>query len=516
MRKRALRTATAVAGLCFLPGCEIFDKIVDELPTTPPVAVQLKNHSVTPALIKPMPGFENVQTYAIIGSDDKLPGSPDFTFGGSADGAGWLRTRDGKGFIYITNHEDNFAVSRITFDQTLKPVKGEYVLNSDGGQWRLCSATLATPAEHGFGPTFLTCGESGPESRTHALDPYAPVNAQTVSREKPALGRWSAENAVPLPKDAVPGKTAIIIGDDDSGPNGDGEGNGGQVALYLSNQGDLDNGKLYLLKRTNDDQREMNLKTGRDYDIEFVEVENQEMLTGAEINAKVDELRAIKFGRVEDLDYRKGGGANSREIYFNVTGQNNSGPNAGEYPDYPRSKYGRVYRLVLNPENPLRGKLRLVLDGDDRNGKARLFQNPDNIVVTQNYAYIQEDPNRYADETHDAYIYQYHLGTGALKVVFELDHRRNADDAAKYNADRPGGGGDPEPTNPPFLASALGSWEYGAMVDISELVGVPGTFSINIQPHTWRGEKYRNPDGGSLRPNEDQASQMVIVRGLAR
>jgi hypothetical protein len=485
---------TVLAGSLSLSSCEYFKDYLPQHPTQPlPGAVQLKNHSVTPALIKAMPGFENLQTYSIISSDDKLPQSPGFVFGGSADGAGWLRSQDGKGFIYINNHEDNFAVSRITFDQTLIPVKGEYILNSDGGQWRLCSATLATPQEHGFGPLFLTCGESGPESRTHALNPFAPVGSKEISREKPALGRWSAENAVPLPKDAYAGKTVIIIGDDDSGSGG------GQLAMYMGNQGDLDNGSVYLLKRINDNQREMDMNTCCSYDIQFVKVENAKELTGAEINAKVDELKAIKFGRVEDIDYRKGSGANGREIYINVTGQNNTGANAS----YSRTKYGRVYRLVLDPKDPLKGKLSVILDGDDKNpnNPARLFQNPDNITVTNNFAYIKEDPNGYGDETHDAYVYQYNLNTSALKVVFELDHRRDAEDAAKYNV-----GG----------ISKYGSWEYGAMVDISELVGIPGTFSINIQPHTWVGEAYKNPDGGSLRPNEKQASQMVIVKGLPK
>jgi hypothetical protein len=493
---------SALAGTLSLTSCEYFKDYLPQNPDQPlPGAVTLKNHSVTPALIKTMPGFEGVQTYSIISSDDKLPQSPGFMFGGSADGAGWLRTQDGKGFIYVTNHEDNFAVSRVTFDQTLKPVKGEYILNSDGGQWRLCSATLATPQEHGFGPLFITCGESGPESRTHALNPFAPVSSKEVSREKPALGRWSAENAVPLPKDAYHNKTVLIIGDDDSGTGG------GQIALYIGNQGDLDNGSVYMLKRLDDNQREMDMNTSGSYDIEFVKVENAKELTGAEMNAKVDELKAIKFGRVEDIDYRKGSGANGREIYFNVTGQNNTGANAS----YSRTKYGRVYRLVLDAKDPLKGKLSLVLDGDDKNmtNKARLFQNPDNITVTNNYAYIKEDPNGYGDETHDSYIYQYNLNTGALKVVFELDHRRDAEDAVKYNGSAPGGAGDPD-------RSGYGSWEYGAMVDISDLTGIPGTFSINIQPHTWRGDEYKNPDGGSLRPNEDQASQMIIVKGLPR
>jgi len=34
--------------------------------------VVLKDHSVTPALVKKMPGFENIQIYSLFSSDDKL------------------------------------------------------------------------------------------------------------------------------------------------------------------------------------------------------------------------------------------------------------------------------------------------------------------------------------------------------------------------------------------------------------------------------------------------------------
>jgi hypothetical protein len=64
--------------------------------------------------------------------------------------------------------------------------------------------------------------------------------------------------------------------------------------------------------------------------------------------------------------------------------------------------------------------------------------------------------------------------------------------------------------------SGYGSWEYGAMVDISDLIGIPNTFVVCIQPHTWVGDKYKNPDGGTIRINENQASQLVIIRGLPR
>lgn len=453
--------------------------------------VVLANHSVTPALIKKMPGFENIEVFSLLSSDDKLPQSPNFVFGGSADGAGLLK--DGENYLMLVNHEDNFAVSRITLDKTFKPIKGEYLLNSTGGLWRLCSATLATREEHGFGPIYLTCGESGQESRTHALNPFDDVSRASQSRELPAFGRWSAENAVPLPAASYPNKTVVIIGDDDFGSR-----DGGQLAMYLANTtGDLQNGSVYFLRRVDRNTKEMDMVVGQKYPVEFVKIENISTLTGAQVAQKTIEGNAIAFGRTEDVDYRKGSAAAGREIYFNTTGEPHSGTNA----DKSRTRKGRTYRLMLDANDPLKGTLEVILDGDDANGKAKTFQNPDNLMVTNNYVYIQEDPNTYGDETHDAYVYQYNIATGELKVVFELDHRRDAADAAKYNV-----GG----------RSRLGSWEYGAMIDISNTIGIENTYLLYPQPHTWRDDKYKNADGGTLRPNENQASQILVIKGLPK
>jgi hypothetical protein len=59
-------------------------------------------------------------------------------------------------------------------------------------------------------------------------------------------------------------------------------------------------------------------------------------------------------------------------------------------------------------------------------------------------------------------------------------------------------------------------WEYGAMIDVSSHLNQENTFIISLQPHSWRAPKYRGVDGGTLRPNEDQASMMVVVKGLPR
>lgn len=410
---------------------------------------RLSNTSVTPAFLKRLP--QGVTAYSLISSDDTLPESPDYVFGGSADGAGFLDNGDGT-FTVVVNHEDNFAVSRLTLDRSLKPVKGEYLINSSFGLFRLCSATLATPEEHGFGPLYLTAGESGPESQIHAIDPYGAPNS---NRFATGLGQWSTENAVPLPRQAYRGKTVIVLGDDDSGPFG------GQLVLYVSDRvGDLDNGKLYALAYPEGITRERQIELGHRYPVQFKQIENQRELRAGGLNEAAAALNAIAFGRVEDIDYRKQAfdvlGRAGREVYFIVTGQNNTDVNA----DYGRSKYGRVYRLRLHPFDPTRGTLEVLLDGDDRGGPAGKFQNPDNIVVTEDYAYIKEDPNGYGDETHDSYIWQYDLDRGGLSIFAELDHRRDQPDAAKYNGSTP---------------SRFGSWEYGAMIDISRETGArPG------------------------------------------
>jgi hypothetical protein len=477
-----IRTACVLtASMAFLAACDKDDKPSGDGNGD----IQLQNYSKTPALVKTLPGFESLSVYSLFSSEDSFPSSAAYVFGGSADGSGTIKDPSGNGYIMMVNNEDNYSLSRITLDRHFKPMKGEYVLNSDAGQWRLCSGTMATQEVNGFGPAYLCVGESNVEAQTHKINPLA--SGPQTNTATAGLGHWSGENAVPLHKDAFPGKTVVVLGEDAD------DASGGQVVLYVSNTtGDLDNGNQYMLKRKDGNQKETDIKTGTVYDVEFVKIDNHKSLTGAQIQALVDPLQAIKFGRVEDVDFRKGSAANSREIYFNVTGQAPMGVNA----DRSRTVYGRTYRLTLNADDPTKGKLECILDGDDDNGPAKEFQNPDNICVTNNFVYIEEDSNTYGDETHDGYIYQYNIATKELKKVMELDHRR----------------GDPK-----FKADATkGNWEYGALVDISDVIGVPNTFTLCVQPHTWKEDRFKGVDGGSKRLSENQGSQVLVIKGLPK
>ena len=441
--------------------------------SSPAETVEFKNRSITPSFVRMGSEFSGVGVYTLISSEDAIPNSGNMVYGGAPDGQGFIANPDGSGYIMVTNHENTWAVSRLYLDKKLNVTKGEYIVNTNGGGFRLCSATMATPLEHGFGPVFLTTGESNVNAMTHAIDPIAVANPTNSSRTKPALGKYSGENAVPLNKNAYPGKTVIICGEDSSN---------GQVYLYVSNTvGDLDNGKLYSLRRTDLNQIETAMTWNTNYPVEFVEVPDAKNLTGTEIENLNTTLKSIQFARVEDLDYRKGSAANSREIYFVSTGV--SGASDKTY-------MGRMYQLKLDATNPLIGSLKIVADGDvspsGANVKGLDIINPDNLCVTENYVYIQEDGDSYWPEaTHNSLIWQYNIATGTKKVFMDMTHGDADFLNTKYN-----------PAGPNQLKKGI--WEHGAMVDISDVVGVPGTFTINIHAHTWvENDRFLNPSGAT-------------------
>ncbi len=475
----ALVTATFV-------GCK---KKEDDIQTE---TVEFKNRSVTPSFVKMSPEFSNVGVFTLVSSEDPIPNSGNMVYGGAPDGQGFIANPDGSGYIMVTNHENTWAVSRLYLDKKLDIVKGEYIVNTDGGMFRLCSASMATPQEHGYGPVFLTTGESNVNAMTHAIDPIATANPSNTSRTKPALGKFSGENAVPLNKGAYPGKTVIILGED--------SGNG-QVYLYVSNTvGDLDNGKLYAMRRTDLNQIETAMTWNNSYNIEFVEVPNAKNLTGPEIDGLNSTLKSIQFARVEDLDYRKGSAANSREIYFVSTGVSGS---------TEKTYMGRMYQVKLDANDPLKGTLKIVADGDVSptgvNVKGKDIINPDNVCVTENFVYIQEDGDSFWPEaTHNSLIWQYNIATGAKKPFMDMTHGDASMLSSKYN---------------PAGANQLrnGIWEHGAMVDISDVIGVPGTFTINIHAHTWvDGDKYLNPSKATSVQSYKSGGQTLILRNVPR
>ncbi|AFM03587.1 hypothetical protein Fleli_1149 [Bernardetia litoralis DSM 6794] len=480
--------ALTLVGLNLTTACNDDENTPDVISTE----AELIAHSITPSFLKLSPEFSGVKVLPLLTSEDKLSESPNFVYGSMADGAGLLHNADGT-YTLINNIESDYSIARITLDKTFKPVKGEYILNAQAtASTAQCSGTLITPAEHGFGPLYLSGGEWGGTSKgVFATDPFKSATSASSARMLTAMGQWSTENAVPMGKDAYSDKTVVFIGDD----HADNAIPSGQLGMYVGDRGDLEGGKLYAMKVTSAGiNYEIDMEEGTSYDMEFVELNETNIDL---LDAEAKQKGVMGFSRVEDIDWRRGSESNNREVYFCVTGRKKDDL-VGK-----GSLYGRVYKLTMNPEDPTKtGKITCVLDGDKLDGKAKAFHSPDNIVVTENYAYIQEDPNGYfdtQDKTHYARLYQYNLNTGALKVVLECDQITAA--AQGYGAeDR--------------------VWEITGMIDVSDIVGIDETFLVITQNHGWEradGTVFTDPNAvADVNNSTKEGSMLYIVNGLDR
>ena len=501
-----------LAGLAFLASCNPDEKIIvnektigqdtltvinkdtltiverDTILVSSGADIKLKAHSISPNFLKLAPGFSYVKTYPILSSEDKLEASPDFVYGSMADGAGLLKDEDGS-YTLINNIEADYSIARIKLDGTFKPVSGEYILNAKAtANTAQCSGSMVTPEEHGFGPLYLSGGEWGGASQAvFATDPYKDASAASSARILTSFGQWVTENAVVIGKDAYPDKTVAFIGDD----QGDNNTPSGQLGMYVGNRGDLEGGKLYGLKVTDAAiDFEVKMNEGVEYPIEFVELKEREKdLLDTESKTK----GVMGFSRLEDIDWRRGSAKNNREIYFCVTGRKKDGL-VGK-----GTIYGRIYKVVLNENDPTKlGTITCVLDGDLANGKAKSFHSPDNILVTQNYAYIQEDPNGYfdgADKTHYARLYQYNLLTKELKTVLECDQLLAASNG---------------------YGTISKAWEITGMIDISETIGKDNTFLLITQNHGWNREGFTDPNANPDLEHRNEGSMLYVIEGLKR
>ncbi|QLE02495.1 hypothetical protein HX109_13360 [Galbibacter sp. BG1] len=458
-----------------------------------------ENKSNLDPLVAVQPQFNYVKAYSLLSSSDTL--SNGFQLVGAQDGAGLLKDPNGSGYIYLSNAEDDYAVSRIRFDEFMNPIEGDWLLNSGVADFaRQCSGTMWEASIHGGSSDLFLSASESINYDVKGIDPYVTNPTPTADFGLDALGEFSWENAVPLPQVAYSGKTVIIGGDDDS------SGSEGQVTLYYSENGDADltGGKIYVLrfKQISDGAggvtdvtpgmiyNESNLDFQKTYDVEFVEITGGKDLTKDEMETACVDVQASAFMRVEDVDYQKGSAEANRNVYFAVTGR---GPGRGTYNDW-----GTVYKLQLDEANPLSGKLTQVISGNtdtnNADGNLGLLQSPDNICVTNNFIYTQEDPNSFS-RGHSAYIYQSDLNGNNTQVVLEFLVRQDLAENGSTGV----------------------SGEYGALTDVSEKLGVPNTFMLNLQPHYWRSEDFKGKDGHINESYEDnQGGQIVLLSGLPR
>ncbi len=466
-----------------------------------------ENKSDLKPLVAMSSQFNFVEAYSLVSSSDLLQfNGSNFRIGGGADGAGFLK--NGEGYEYVVNFEDHFAVARLSLDANFNITNAAYLLNSSVADYaRQCSATMWEKDIHGGDKDLFLSASEAFNYHVKGIDPWVETPTPTADFGLDALGEFSWENATPLPKNTYSGKTVIIGGDDDSS---DSEG---QVTMYYSDAGDADltGGKIYVLRlkqisdgaggvqavaaNTQYDESDLDFQT--EYDVEFVEIVNGKNLSKSEMETACNDVYASQFMRVEDVDYQKGSDANALNVFFAVTGR---GPGKGTYNDW-----GTVYKLVLDSNNPLAGKLTQVISGNtdtnNMDGNLPELQSPDNICVTEHYIYTQEDPNSFS-RNHSAYIYQSDLNGDNSRVVMELVVRS---DLAQDKS------------------TGL-SGEYGALIDVSDKVGEPDVFILAVQPHYWKNQDFAGVDGGTKSLEHPwlsdspylEGSQIIVLKGLPR
>ena len=472
------------------PGGEDGEDFTPEVDLTP-----LTSSVVPNTVFKMGAGFTQDQVQMIMTSADILPSDSSFVYGAYTDGEALFPNGDGT-YSFIVNTEADYSIARIRMNGDLQPLEGDYIQNSLSTAFTaMCSGSAITQEEHGFGPWYLSGGEWGGNAKgVYVVDPFKPAANADFANRAQAMGEWSTENAVVIGKNAYPGRTVAFIGDDDSSndyPDG-------HFGMYVGALGDLFTGDLYVLRGTNPVETEpgmggqlfeMGMEEGTPYEVEWVEMTER---TIDELNQEAIDSAVIGFQRIEDIDWRRGSAENNRTVFFCVTGRYRS-----DNPDLAKrgTTFGRIYMLELDENDPTaNATLTCILDGDKVGGVADGFHSPDNILVTENYVYIQEDPNGYFDQNAAiqgwAKLYQYDLTTGDLKVVLECDEDNNA----QY-----GGGG---------------KWEITGLIDVTDIIGATETTFIGgVQVHGW---SYGDLGDGATRGDGKKFfDPTAIAEGLA-
>ncbi|MFN8046635.1 MAG: hypothetical protein U0Q08_11410 [Dermatophilaceae bacterium] len=294
-----------------------------------------------------LPAAAGVTTTSVLTVGDRVG---DYTMAGIPDGLGAWDNGDGT-FTVLMNHElgadkgivrahgaIGAFVSKWRINKAdLKVLSGEdlikKVMLATGSGYehatgiaaqlnRLCSADLPDEAAfyravNGFGSKekiFMNGEEGGTEGRAFAH--IATGVAAGTTYELPGLGKAAWENIVASPYSK---NKTVTIGLDD--------GQGGQVYVYVGKKSRKGNdieraglvgGKLYGVKVEGlADNKEVDATTiAAGTRFSLVEVPGADAMTGAELDAKSNELGITNFARPEDGSWSK---KSSTDFWFNTT-----------------------------------------------------------------------------------------------------------------------------------------------------------------------------------------------------
>ncbi|HEV3479412.1 MAG TPA: hypothetical protein VG144_08175 [Gaiellaceae bacterium] len=355
-----------------------------------------------------LPAAPGVVIDPILTTGDIVPGSQTqpsiggppvpYQMTGIADGIGAYKSRGGDDdddddggrgrggdVVVVFNHETgrtfpgpvtgpagvDARITRLEIDKRTRTVlDAEYLFTGHEGFERFCSSFLTMI--HGR-PMYFTGEEAtdvpgtpaGRDGTSIALDPET-----GMWRATPHWGRLNHENVVPIRLS----KWVILSTDDDFRP--------GPSYLYAYIANDFNRavrgveGSLYVWKADNNAKNQNStVVKGESVPGRFIPLSQApDNATSASLKAAATRENAFRFDRLEDLDPFPG---KKGRTYFVDTGKP------------PQTVRGRLYQFDIDPRDPTRATLKMVLNGDAPDNDD--IVNPDNIDASKKVLVLQED-----------------------------------------------------------------------------------------------------------------------------
>jgi hypothetical protein len=345
-----------------------------------------------PYLIPSAPG---VVVDPILSTGDIVGG---YQMSGIPDGIGAYNARDGgdddddddggdrrNNFVVVMNHElgrtfparppgVDARISRLEIDRRTRSVhEAEYLFTGQEGYERFCSSFLTMI--HGR-PMYFTGEEAinaGHDGTPIAMDPET-----GMWRPVPHWGRLQHENVVPLRLS----KWIILTTEDDFRlPPPEQPSALIPSYLYAYIADDINRairgveGSLHVWKADNDAKNQNStVAKGESVPGRFVPISQADNVNSTKLKEAATREGAFRFDRLEDFAVRPGV---SGRVYFDDTGKP------------PHTLRGRIYQFDINPRDPTRATLKMVLNGDPPDNDD--IVNPDNMDASEKVLVIQED-----------------------------------------------------------------------------------------------------------------------------
>jgi hypothetical protein len=386
----------------------------------------------------------------ILSVGDIVPGTvPGTTYqmSGIPDGLGAYQDGDNRVQL-LMNHElgrsfpnqppgVDARISKVTLNgKDHSVLSATYLFNGSEEFERFCSSTLEVVE----GTPYYFTGEEAiplpgqPPGPRHDGSSIV-MNAVTGEwTETPHFGHFQHENVVPVERIR---KFMVVSTEDDfrlGQPN--------HFYAYIAESfeaavsGDPTQGSLYVWKAIESADTAFTLEKGETIPGEFVPLTQAENANSTALKAAAISKGAFRFARLEDAATAQ---QHPGRVYFVDTGK------VGE-----ATLRGRLYRMDIDPSDPTKASLTLLVDGD----RGDDMVNPDNIDTSPHSVVIQEDREAPFRAIHSR-VLVYDIKDGTIRPV------------ARVN------------TTPPLPP---GQWESSGVINAQTLLG-NDWWLLDVQAH---------------------------------